>query len=209
MDLATTPTFDRLLTLARGGDGSALGQLLERYRVYLTVLARVQIGRRLQGKMEAADLIQETFLEAHRALRNFRGRGEREFTSWLRQILAATIAHQVRRYLGTKSRDVRLERKLAEELDASSGALDRGLVAKQSSPSQRASNQEQASLLAAALDELPEDYREVLVLRHLEGLTFPQVAQRMERTLDSVEKLWTRALAKLRFLLRGAHEPRE
>jgi RNA polymerase sigma-70 factor (ECF subfamily) len=209
MDLATTPTFDRLLELARDGDGSALGQLLERYRIYLTVLARVQIGRRLQGKMEAADLIQETFLEAQRALPNFRGSGEREFTSWLRQILAATVAHQVRRYLGTKRRDVRLERKLAVELDTSSGELDRGLVAKQSSPSQRACNQEQAVLLAAALDELPEDYREVLVLRHLEGLTFPEVAQRMERTLDSVEKLWTRALAKLRSLLRGAHESSE
>jgi RNA polymerase sigma-70 factor, ECF subfamily len=207
MDLATTPTFDRLLALAREGDGSALGQLLERYRVYLTVLARVQIGRRLQGKMEAADLIQETFLEAHRALPNFRGTREREFTSWLRQILAATVAHQVRRYLGTKSRDVRLERKLAEELDTSSGEL--GLVANQSSPSQRASNQEQAVLLAAALDELPEDYREVLVLRHLEGLTFPEVARRMERTLDSVEKLWTRALARLRCLLRGPHESSE
>src|SRR5206468_4138138 len=109
-----------------------------RYRIYLTVLVRVQIGRRLQGKMEAADLIQETYLEAHRALSNFRGTRERVFTSWLRQILAATVAHQVRRYLGTKSLDVR-----------------------------------------------------------------------RERTQDSVEKLWTRALARLRYLLRDPHESSE
>jgi RNA polymerase sigma-70 factor (ECF subfamily) len=50
---------------------------------------------------------------------------------------------------------------------------------------------------------LPADYREVLVLRHLEGLTFPQVAQRMERSLDSVEKLWMRGLARLRQLFGG------
>ncbi len=61
-------------------------------------------------------------------------------------------------------------------------------------------------MLAAALDQLPEDYREVLILRHLESLSFPDVARRMERTVDSVEKLWTRALSKLRSLLRGAHE---
>ena len=57
-------------------------------------------------------------------------------------------------------------------------------------------------LLANALDLLPKDYREVLILRHLEGLTFPEVAQRMERTLDSVKKLWTRALERLRSSLK-------
>jgi RNA polymerase sigma-70 factor, ECF subfamily len=207
MDFATTPPFERLLQMARDGDDAALGHLLDRYRTYLTVLAQVQIGRRLQGKVEAADLTQETFLEAHRAFPRFRGSRESEFTSWLRQILATTIAHQVRRYFSTKGRDVRLERMLGEELDTSSCELDRGLVAKQSSPSQRASRQEQALLLAAALDQLPEDYREVLILRHLESLSFPDVARRMERTVDSVEKLWTRALSKLRSLLRGAHEP--
>ena len=74
-------------------------------------------------------------------------------------------------------------------------------MAQQSSPSQQASRREQAVLLADALAELPADYREVIVLRHLEGLTFPQVAQRMGRTLDSVEKLWMRALVQLRQLL--------
>ena len=67
-----------------------------------------------------------------------------------------------------------------------------------STPSQQAARREQAVLLADALDRLPQDYREVIILRHLEGLTFPEVARRLDRTLDSVEKLWARGLARLR-----------
>jgi RNA polymerase sigma-70 factor (ECF subfamily) len=104
----------------------------------------------------------------------------------------------VRRYLGTRRRDVRLERRLADELDESSRMLDRGLVASGSSPSRQAAQREQAVRLAEALGKLPPDYREVLILRHLDGLTFPEVARRMNRTVPSVKNLWTRALALLR-----------
>jgi RNA polymerase sigma-70 factor (ECF subfamily) len=189
---------EELLRLARAGDGAALGSLLEMYRNYLTLLARLQVGRRLQGKVDAADLVQETFLEAHRHFAKFRGTREAELVSWLRQILATSLAHLVRRYCGTQRRDIRLERQLGEELDQSSRALNGGLVAPGSSPSQRAARREQAVLLADALGRLPDDYREVLILRHLEGLTFPEVARRLGRTVDSVEKLWTRALVRLR-----------
>jgi RNA polymerase sigma-70 factor (ECF subfamily) len=187
-----------LLARARAGDDGVLGRLLERYRAYLTLLARLQIGRRLQGKADCADLVQDTFLEAARHFARFRGETEPELAAWLRQILAGCLAHLVRRYCGTQARDVRLERVLEDELDQSSRAIDRGLIAEQSTPSQRASRREQAVLLADALDRLPADYREVIILRHLEGLTFPEVAERMGRTLNSVEKLWVRALPRLR-----------
>ncbi len=189
---------EALIAQARAGDAGALGRLLERYRAYLTLLARLQIGRRLQGKADCADLVQDTFLEAARHFGRFRGEAEPELAAWLRQILATCLAHLVRRYCGTQARDVRLERTLEDDLDQSSRALDRGLISEQSSPSQRASRREQAVLLANALDRLPADYREVIILRHLEGLTFPEVAARMGRTLDSVEKLWVRALPRLR-----------
>jgi RNA polymerase sigma-70 factor (ECF subfamily) len=192
----TSPMY--LLSRARAGDGDALGALLELYRHYLSLLARLQVGRRLQGKVDAADLVQETFLEAHRDLRQFRGTTESELVHWLRRILATTLANQVRRYFGTQARDPQLERELAEALDASSRSMDRGLVAPQSSPSQQAVRREQAVLLADALEVLPEDYRQVIVLRQLEGLSFPEVAQHMRRSEDSVKKLWARALARLR-----------
>jgi RNA polymerase sigma-70 factor (ECF subfamily) len=196
-----TATPEQILLEARAGDGGSLGRLLALYQRYLTLLARVQIGKRLQGKVDAADLVQETFLEAHKNFALFRGDSESQFIAWLRQILAAQLAQTFRRYLGTQGRDVRLEREIEDAFDRSSVLLDRGLVAVQSSPSQQASRREQGVLLANALDELSEDYREVIVLRHLEGLTFPEVAEQMDRSLDSVNKLWMRALIRLRQLL--------
>jgi RNA polymerase sigma-70 factor (ECF subfamily) len=188
---------DELLKLARTGDRDALGQLLEMYGSYLALLARLEIGRRLRGKVDAADVVQETFLEAHRDFAQFRGATEADLVAWLRQILVTNLANLVRHY-GTKRRDVRLERELAVGVDQSSRVLDRGLIAMQSSPSQQAARREQSVLLANALERLPEHYRDIMILRHLEGLTFPEVARRTGRSLDSVKKLWARALAQLR-----------
>jgi RNA polymerase sigma-70 factor (ECF subfamily) len=190
--------FEQLLGRAQAGDGHALGQLLELYRNYLALLARLQIDRRLQGKVDASDLVQETFLKAHHHFAQFRGQTEEELVSWLRHILTNSLVSLVRHYLGRQRRDVRLERRLAAELDHTSRLLDAGLVAAHSSPSDQADRREQAVLLADALKRLPVDYREVLILRHLEGLTFPEVAQRLGRSADSVQKLWIRALARLR-----------
>ncbi len=202
MGEAVDPTLE-LLDQARTGDGPALGRLLESYRAYLGVLARIQIGRRLQGKADPSDIVQEAFLGAARDFEQFRGKTEAEFRAWLRQILASLVANLVRHYQGTQRRDVRLERRLAVELDQSSVALDRGLVAPHSSPSQQAARREQAVVLANALSRLPAEWRDLLILRHLEGLTFPEVAQRLGRTVDVLKKQWPRALAGLRRLLEG------
>lgn len=188
----------QLLRRARGGEERALGQLLQQHENYLTLLARVQIGRYLQSKVDPADLVQDTFLEAHRKFGQFRGQTPEEFSSWLRQILSGTLGNLVRRYIGTKARDVHLERDIAAGLDYSSVMLDGGLVDPHSSPSQQSARREQSVLLANALARLPEDYRDTIVLRQLEGLPFAQVAQRMGRSEDSVQKLWVRALASLR-----------
>jgi RNA polymerase sigma-70 factor (ECF subfamily) len=188
----------QLLRLARAGDRGALGELLEWYRNYLTLLARLQIGRRLRSKIDAADLVQDTFLEAHCHFGQFAGNTEAELVGWLRAILAGNLAHLLRRYLGTQGRDVRLERQLALDLDESSRVMGQAVPAPQSSPSQQAARREQAVLLADALQRIPEDYREAIVLRQLEGLTFPEVARRMDRSVDSVKKLWIRGLGELR-----------
>lgn len=189
---------EQLLATARAGGGDALGQLLELYRRYLRLLAELGIDGRFKAKVDASDLVQETFLDAHRDFANFRGTTERELMAWLKQILAANLTDHVRRRYGAQKRDVQLERSLSQQLDRSSHAINRGLVLTQTTPSQSAARREQAVVLADALDRLPEDYREVLVLRHLKGLKFPDVARSMDRTVGSVQQLWTRAVAELR-----------
>ncbi|HWL08330.1 MAG TPA: sigma-70 family RNA polymerase sigma factor [Planctomicrobium sp.] len=187
---------------ARQGDAALVEELLEPYRQYLKLLARMQIGPKLQGKADQSDLVQETFLDAHCSFSQFRGESEAELVEWLRSILATRLATLCRRYLGTQQRDIRLEQRIDEELGRSTVMLGKrlavGLVSPESSPSQRASRHEQAVRLADALARLPPDYREAIVLRNLEGLPFKQVAERMGKTEDSAEKLWLRGLTKLR-----------
>jgi RNA polymerase sigma-70 factor (ECF subfamily) len=200
---ASRPPPEDLLGRARAGDAEARGRLLEGYRSYLTLLARVQLGRDLRGKVDPSDLVQETFMEAHRDFRQFHGEAETELRAWLRRLLATSLADQVRRYRGTRQRDLRLERQLAANLDRSSQALERGLLAPGSSPSARVERREEAVRLAEALERLPADYRDVLLLRHFQGLTFTEIASRLDRTLESVKHIWLRSLARLRQGLEG------
>src|ERR1700733_15987709 len=113
-----------LLVLAKAGDGAALGRVLERYRNYVGLLVRLQVGRRFRTKVDIEDLIQEIWLEIHRKIALFRGESEREFLTWVRRVIGAILANQVRHYLGTKGRYLRLERALAGELDPSSQAMN-------------------------------------------------------------------------------------
>ena len=188
----------QLLLAAKAGSTEALGQLLGMYHDYLTLLARLEIGRRLQSKVDASDIVQEAFLSAHRGFREFRGVTERELIVWLRQILARIISTTVRGYLGTQRRDLKLEQELMVGLDRSSSALNGGLVLSHSTPSEQAMQREQAVVLANAINRLSEHYQEVIVLHHLEGLTLSEVAQRLGRTRDGVSKIWARALIQLR-----------
>ena len=197
MSEANLESPEQLIREARSSD-VAFGRLLARYTNYLTVLARVEVGQRLRGKLDPADLVQDVFLEAHRHFSVFRGTAEVEFSAWLRQILAGVLANTLRRYFGTQARDPRLEKELWAGVNRSSCMLGGQLVSPGTSPSNAAVQREQGVLLADALVKLPDDYREVILLRHLEALSFAEVAKRMGRTVDSVEKLWMRALAKLR-----------
>jgi RNA polymerase sigma-70 factor (ECF subfamily) len=197
MHAVARPNPDSLIRHAQQGDAQALGELLGLYRDYLKLLARLQIDRRLRRKLDASDAVQEAMATAHRSFGQFRGRSEHELLAWLRQILATSLAGLARHYIGTKRRRLDLERELAHGLEDASRVIDARCI-QHSSPSRAAIRREEAVLLANALARLPLDYREVLVLRHLEGLSFPEVAQRMGRSIDSVKKLWSRGLVRLR-----------
>jgi RNA polymerase sigma-70 factor (ECF subfamily) len=196
-----SPSVARLLSALADGDAQAQADVLLRFRPWLHLLARLQIDTRLQGKFDASDVVQQTLLEACRDLPKFRGRTEAELLAWLRQILAHVLAHHVRRYHGAQQRRLDREVSLEASLAESSQRLANVLAAPGSSPSQQAARREEEVQLAEVLARLPADYREVIILRNLEGLPHEDVARRMKRSVGATRMLWARALARLRELL--------
>jgi RNA polymerase sigma-70 factor (ECF subfamily) len=189
-----------LLAQARAGNAAARGQLLELYRNYLRLQALALIGTGLRVRLDPSDLVQETFLEAHRDFPRFAGHTEGEIVAWLRRILVRNLADQLKRHR-SGGRDYRRQESLEAKLDRSSLDIQEALQAGLSTPSGRAAEREQSVVLADALAALPADYREVIVLRHLERLKFDEIAARMGRSSGAVRMLWTRALEKLHVLL--------
>ena len=193
-----TASLPQLLDAVRRGDAAAQGVLCERYRPWLRLLARLQAERRFQAKFDGSDVVQQTLLEACRAAPQFRGQSEPELLAWLRTILAHVLAHEIRRYAGAEQRDIAREVSLEAALSQTSLRLGAVLAAPDSSPSQKAAQREQEVRLAKVLERLPDDYREVIVLRNLEQLSHEEVAARMGRNVGAVRMLWVRALARLK-----------
>ena len=180
------------------GDNTPRTDLLLKYQPWLNVLARLEIDSRFAGKFSPSDVVQQTMLEAWRDWQDFRGDEEEQRRAWLRQILAHQLAHLARHYAGTQKRDVSREVPLQASLDQTSVRLDRLAALDQPSPSGLLQAREQSLQLARLLDELPADYRQVIVLRHLEDLSHEQIAKRMNRSIGAVRMLWLRALMNLR-----------
>src|SRR6185312_8430755 len=136
---------DSLIARARAGDVAALGRLLEVYRNYLRLLARSLIGQTLRLRLDPSDLIQETFLEAHRDFPRFAGSGEPELVAWLRRILVRNLADQVR-YHRAPIRDARLQESLEARLERSGRDAHLALAGRFSTPSAQAAHREHAVL---------------------------------------------------------------
>jgi RNA polymerase sigma-70 factor, ECF subfamily len=169
---------------------------LERYRGYLHVLARLRLGRRLRGRLDPSDLVQQTLLKAHQASDRCKALDDAARGAWLRRILNNTIVDEVRRH-GRGKRDAGRERSILASLDESSIRLEAWFQADQSSPSQHAIRQEQLLALGEALESMPEDQRRAIELHHLDGDSLAEVAARMGRSEASVAGLLRRGLRNL------------
>jgi RNA polymerase sigma-70 factor (ECF subfamily) len=176
------------------------GKPLDGFRDYLRLLARLQLDPRLQSKLDASDIVQETLLKAHAKMDQFRGTTEAELAGWLRQILANTLAEALRRY-GSEARDLGRERSLEAALEESSARLEHWLADDRSAPGRAADRQEQLLHLAEALARLPADQRMALELHHLKGRPVAEVARELGRTPAAVGSLLYRGLKKMRELL--------
>jgi RNA polymerase sigma-70 factor (ECF subfamily) len=186
---------------ARGGSVAALGQILELCRSYLLLVANRELDEELRQKEGASDLVQQTFLEAHRDFGQFHGTTQAEVIAWLRRILLNNLSNARRRYVEAGKRQI--GRELPLEGNSPGIAHARSLAVDSSSPSSRAAANEESAALDRALERLPADYQEVILLRHEQGLSFDEVGELMNRSAEAVRKLWTRALRQLREELEG------
>jgi RNA polymerase sigma-70 factor, ECF subfamily len=186
----------RWFAAARAGSQDALGQALADCRAYLLMIAGRELDRDLHAKAGASDLVQETLLEACRDFDGFHGHTEAELLDWLRKLLLHNLADFRRRYRGTKKRA--MAREFVPVSDRSLGDPHLQAIAHGSSPSELRIRHEELEAVERALERLPDDYRRVILYRYQDELPFDEVGRRMGRTANAVEKLWLRAIERLR-----------
>ena len=192
----------QLLDQALQGDREALGRVLEAQRAGLHRLAERQLEGRIAVRVDASDIIQQTFLEAYRSFPQFAGRDMRELVAWLQIILDHKVAGAIRNHALLQKRNVGRE----QSMDDSRGGgtpLKQNLDADLTSPSQKAIRGEEAERLSRALTTLPDDQREAVRLRHLEGWALADIARRLGRTPAATAGLIKRGMKALRRRLHG------
>jgi RNA polymerase sigma-70 factor (ECF subfamily) len=184
------------LTAARHGCPVALEQLVTQYRPVLLAVAAGALDRNLQSKADAADIVQDTLLEAHCTFVTFRGQQSEEFLAWLRQILIHNLVNFRRKYRETEMRNIRRE----VELPTSSPvAVPGDLLASDSVfPVEKAANREELTRLGRALEGLPMAYRRVIVWRQWENQSFEEIGQRLDRSAEGARQMWWRGVQLLR-----------
>jgi RNA polymerase sigma-70 factor, ECF subfamily len=198
----------RLLAETREGAPDRLGPLLQHYGNYLKLLVATHLDEKLQARCSPSDIVQETYFEAHRDFGKFRGRTEEEFLAWLRAILANNLGREVERHLLAAKRDARREVSLAaveKSFQRSAVRLESIIADRGPSPSSHLHRHERMVALADQLADLSADHRQVLLLRHCEGLPFKEIGKRMDRTEGAVRMLWLRAIGQIRGRMSGEY----
>jgi RNA polymerase sigma-70 factor (ECF subfamily) len=194
-----------LLHRARQGDKRALGELLATHRDRLRGMVRLRLDRRLQGRIDPSDVVQEAYLEAAVRLPEYARDAAMPFFLWLRFLTAQQLLVLHRRHLGTQARDagrdVSIDRRAAPE--ASSAALAAHLVGHRTAPSQAALRAELQARLQQALAAMDPIDRDVLALRHFEQLSNAEAAEVLGLRPSAASQRYARALVRLKDVLAG------
>jgi len=185
----TSNKKNELLRRAQAGDQTALGGLLQHYDPLLVRMARREIGERLQARLSAADLAQQTCLSAIRHLDEFRGENQQQFAAWLCEIHQRNVYDAVRRHVRAGRRAVSAQEGSVNDENDATG---------EQTPSQRAAFGESKRILLQAIAALPEDQAIAVRLRHLEQKPLRKIADQMGRSEVAVASLLKRGLAALR-----------
>ena len=191
----------RLIGQARGGDAAALNELFARHRDRLRRMVEMRLDRRLQGRVDASDVIQESFLDAARKLDGYLRDRPMPFYPWLRQLAWERLV-KLRRLHTADRRNVHREER-PELPDASAVELAQRLVASVTGPVQRLVREELWTRVRSALDRLSAADREVLILRHAEQLSTREAAAVLGVSEAALKSRHLRALERLREALGG------
>ena len=210
--LPPTPTTSS--NNAAAGDSAAIGELFSRYRERLRTMVRLRLDRRLQGRVDASDVLQEAFIEASRRLPDFSLQNVSErmpFFLWLRFITGQRLLIVHRRHLGTKMRDAKEEVSIYRRAmpEATTVSLAAQVLGRLTSPTRAAARAELQLQLQQALTGMDATDREVLILRHFEELNNNDTAAVLGISKTAASNRYVRALKRLRHILAGIAEFRD
>ncbi|HEY2759546.1 MAG TPA: sigma-70 family RNA polymerase sigma factor [Pirellulales bacterium] len=195
---------EALVARVRGGDAEALAEFIHSRRPQLMAFIERRVGPALRTKIETDDLFQETSAEAVRSLPEA-PLADRDPFNWLCQVAERRIIDAHRRFFDSQKRDAGREVSLnaggGGAADSSRPGLINLLVASMTSASQAFSRDQKQIRLLSALEKLPEDHREALRMRYIEGLPSKDIAERMSKSDGAVRVMLTRSLAKLQQIL--------
>ena len=177
------------------GHEDAWPQLNELINNYLTLMAEKNMPRDIRGRVNPSDIVQQTMMEVVKGIDGFRGQSTPEFFGWLNQILRNQSARMARD-LTRQKRDVRRQ----VSIDPKDSINDPGieLTDQGASPRTKAIDRERLDLMERALASLPEEYEQVVRWRNFEELSYEQIAEKMNRSVGAVSKLWYRAMVRLK-----------
>jgi RNA polymerase sigma-70 factor (ECF subfamily) len=189
----------RLLQRIAAGDQQALAGIFEQYRPRLRRMVQLRLDRRLQGRIDPSDVLQEAFLEISRRAADGPQQSAMPFFLWLRMMTGQKLLEFHRRHLGTQMRDVDREISLFQSYpEVNSHLLASQLLGKLSSASQAAMRAEQQIRLEAILNGMEPIDREVLTLRHFEELSNVEVAQVLGLSKSAASNRYIRAVIRLK-----------
>src|SRR5271166_3139395 len=193
----------RLLERLRAGDRRALADLFQRHRDRLRRMVELRIDARLQGRIDASDVLQDGFLDLAKRVESYLSDPRLPVFLWLRLVVSDRLAMYHRHHLGTRMRDAAHEVSLYRDPlpQASSAALASMLLGRLTSPSHAAIRAEQVLQVQEALNALDPLDREVVALRHFEELTRAETAQVLGITEEAGAKRYMRALRRLKAIL--------
>jgi RNA polymerase sigma-70 factor (ECF subfamily) len=200
---ASPDSLDDLLGRARAGDNAALAALFTHYRERLRRMIHLRLDRRLTGRVDASDILQDVYLEVRKRMASGGADPNLPFFLWLRLVTGQKLTDIHRRHVGTRMRDAGMEITLHRGAmpAASSASLAAQLLGTMTSPTQAAVKAEQRLIVQEALSGLDPIDREILVLRHFEHLSNDEAALALGLKRSTASQRYVRALLRLKDVL--------